>query len=390
MTKPRTYSRTHPWITFTLDYNKFTSKHWLLLGEAQSKCEHVANVPLMPEVAEKFYQLSLIKGAQATTAIEGNTLTQDEVRKRIEGKLKLPPSREYLGQEIDNIVYAINHITDALFEKKTTKMSVRQILKFNSFVLKNLPKSDEMACGQFRNFDVSVGNYMGAPSEDCEYLTGKLCDWLNSDFSFLQNYDLAFGIVKAILGHLYLAWIHPFGDGNGRTARLLEYQILLSVGIPTANAHLLSNHYNKTRTEYYRHLDKACKEPDGAYQFIEYALQGFVDGLREQIDMIKDQQLQVHWINYIHDFFREKTGQANDRRKHLLIDLSGKSDFVPVDSILQLSPRIAVEYSRKTPKTLSRDLKYLENQGLIVRKEDSVRGRREIILAFRSPAVKRE
>lgn len=390
MTKPRTYSRTHPWITFTLNYEKFIYKHWLLLGEAQSKCEHVANVPLMPGVAEEFYKLSLIKGALATTAIEGNTLTQEEVRKRIEGKLKLPPSREYLGQEIDNIVNACNNITDTLFEKKITKLSIEQILEFNAFVLKDLPMSEEIVSGQFRNFDVSVGNYLGAPSEDCEYLTSSLCEWLNNDFSILPNYEIAFGIVKAILAHLYIAWIHPFGDGNGRTARLLEFQILLSAGIPTANAHLLSNHYNKTRTEYYRHLDKACKTTDGVYQFVEYALQGFVDGLREQIDMIKDQQLQVHWINYIHDYFREKKGQVNDRRKHLLIDLSYKPGFVPIDSILELSPRVAVEYAKKTPKTVSRDLKYLESLGLIVRELDGVRSKREIILAFRSPAVKRE
>jgi Fic family protein len=59
-------------------------------------------------------------------------------------------------------------------------------------------------------------------------------------------------LMKAILTHLYIAWIHPFGDGNGRTARLAELQILLAAGMPMPASHLLSNHYNTTRTDLYR------------------------------------------------------------------------------------------------------------------------------------------
>ena len=61
-------------------------------------------------------------------------------------------------------------------------------------------------------------------------------------------------ILSAILAHLYLAWIHPFGDGNGRSARLLEFGVLLTGRVPTVAAHLLANFYNDTRSEYYRQL----------------------------------------------------------------------------------------------------------------------------------------
>lgn len=65
-------------------------------------------------------------------------------------------------------------------------------------------------------------------------------------------------ILKAIAAHLYLAWIHPF-DGNGRTARLMELRLLLAAGVTTPATHLLSNHYNLTRGEYYRQLDAASR-----------------------------------------------------------------------------------------------------------------------------------
>jgi hypothetical protein len=48
------------------------------------------------------HKLFLAKGALATTAIEGNTLSEQEVLGHIERRLKLPPSKEYLGQEIDH------------------------------------------------------------------------------------------------------------------------------------------------------------------------------------------------------------------------------------------------------------------------------------------------
>jgi hypothetical protein len=50
------------------------------------------------------YKIYLAKGVQATTAIEGNTLSEGQVRQKIDGKLDLPPSKQYLGQEIENII----------------------------------------------------------------------------------------------------------------------------------------------------------------------------------------------------------------------------------------------------------------------------------------------
>ena len=52
----RSYLESHPWITFeATDINDLGAKTWMLLGEARSKCEHLAGVPLPPEVAKNFY-----------------------------------------------------------------------------------------------------------------------------------------------------------------------------------------------------------------------------------------------------------------------------------------------------------------------------------------------
>ena len=104
---------------------------------------------------------------------------------------------------------------------------------------------------------------------------------------------MAEGILKATLAHLYIAWIHPYGDGNGRTARLVEFMLLARAGIPFPSAHLMSSHFNLTRNRYYRELDRSSRvsgrgggnDRGDAFGFVEDAVQGFVDGLADQMPL---------------------------------------------------------------------------------------------------------
>jgi Fic family protein len=384
----RTYERTHPWITFSLDLGKAPSRLWLLIGQAQAKCHALAGVPLKPAVAAHLYRVFLAKGVLATTAIEGNTLTEEEVLKRIEGKLELPPSREYLGQEIDNIVEACNTIADRILDGEGMPLTIDTLKEFNRLALRDLPLSEEVIPGVIRSHEVVVGTYKGAPPEDCDLLTHRLCKWLAAGFSPPAGYEIGFGILRAIMAHLYLAWIHPFGDGNGRTARLAEFEILLSLGVPATVAHLLSNHYNRTRTEYYRHLDLSHKSGGEVFPFLLYALQGFVDGLDEQIEYVRGQQLHVHWTDYVHEMFRDKGSPADTRRRSLVVDLSGHIDPVPIAEVRRISPRMAEAYATKGDKTLSRDINKLLEMGLIEKTTAGIRAKKEIMYAFLPPIAR--
>jgi Fic family protein len=356
---------------------------WLLLGEAASKCEHIAGVPLRPSVAQSLHQLYLAKGVLATTAIEGNTLTEKEVLARLQGKLKLPPSKEYLGQEVDNIAVACNGIGEGL-RQGDMGLTAERVCEFDRQILEKLTLEEGIVPGQVRTHSVVVGNvYRGAPAEDCNYLLNRLCEWLASaDFAAPEGMDTVYAILKAVVAHLYLAWIHPFGDGNGRTARLVELQILLSAGVPTPAAHLLSNHYNQTRAEYYRQLDRASKSGGEIAPFLEYAARGFVDGLREQLHVIREQEWDVTWRSYVHERFRDHGGINAKRQRDLVLDLSTAREVVPIGKITELTPRLAKIYAGISAKTLQRDLAAAEAMELIERKAEGVRARRELILAF--------
>jgi Fic family protein len=378
----RTYKKTHSWLTFQIDLRLIEYATWISLGEAQSKCAHISGVPLRPAVAQQLHMVYLAKGVLATTAIEGNTLTEAEVIKHLEGKLKLPPSKEYLAKEIDNIIAACDKIATDILIHNEAEISVDLIKNYNKLVLDGLSLNESIVPGQVRNYSVGVGGYRAAPAEDCEYLLQKLCSWLN-EFQIPKNNRITFGILKAIIAHIYFVWIHPFGDGNGRTARLIEFQILLEAGVPTPAAHLLSNFYNQTRTEYYRQLDNTTKMKGNISDFVKYASSGFVDQLKEQLDIIRLQQWDIVWRNYVHEMFRDQTSEAAVRQRRLALDLSFSTDeSIRISKIPEISTRMATAYAKKTRKTMVRDINKLINMGLMERTKEGVRAKREIILAF--------
>ncbi|HEX6790178.1 MAG TPA: Fic family protein [Candidatus Krumholzibacteria bacterium] len=339
-------------------------------------------MPLSPHVSEHFHRLYLIKGALASTAIEGNTLTEEEVSKHLDKKLDLPKSKEYLAREVDNILNACKKIGEEVLRGDNLDLTTSRIKQLNRLVLDGVPVEEGVSPGEIREGSVTVGRYLGAPAQDCDYLLNRLCDLLKDIQQRNELGPIPTAIVSAIIAHLYLAWIHPFGDGNGRTARLMEFQILLGSGVPTPVAHLLSNHYNQTRVEYARQLDQASRSGGDIIPFVTYAAQGLVDGLHEQVDLIHAHQLTVAWRDLVHFRFRDKDSPRHTRQRYLVLDLGQQGKPVPIVDIPKLTPRLAKAYATRSLRTLIRDVADVEKMGLIQSTPDGIRARYEIMSIF--------
>lgn len=374
----RRYETTHPFLTFDFDSRELSSTDWLRLGEAASKCEHLARAPLRPNVAAALHSLFLVKGIAATTAIEGNTLNEQEVRGVIEGTLKLPPSRAYLGREVQNVLRACD---DAIL-RGSPVLTVGELLSHHRVILEGLEGAPEVTPGELRRHVVGVGRYRAPDPEDVPLLVERLIGWLNRLAREATEEAVSQAVLRAILAHLYIAWIHPFGDGNGRTARLLELRILFHAGVPTPAAHLLSNHYNATRADYYRRLDEASRT-GRAIGFVRYALQGFVDRLREQVSMVQEDQLRMAWESHVYRTLAPARGPGAERMRRVAVELGRRGETVNRSEIARLSIELAHAYGGKTDKSLSRDLNGLSRLGLV---ESPSRGhwraRTELVLGF--------
>jgi Fic family protein len=386
---PRRYEETHPWISFkATDINKLGPKFWMLVGEARSKCHHLAGTPLRPDIAEAFWRVTLVKGARATTAIEGNTLTEEEVEGILKGTYRAPESRQYQEQEVRNMLDALMELDSEVMEGRSEPLSIARICEFNGRVLKGLEVAQGVSPGVIRDHSVVVARYRGAPWEDCDYLVRRLCGWLDGpDFVHKdEEFQFALLLARAVIAHLYLAWIHPFGDGNGRAARLVEFLVLARSGrVPLPAAHLLSNHYNLTRDRYYTELDKASRSGGDIASFLQYAIQGFVDGIRDEIDRIREQHLHVSWINYVYDAMTTvPPGKTCERQRALVLALlSGEP--VKRNQLTNLNPELARMYAVAGERTLARDLNRLVTMKLIRRTPGGYVANTVVLAAFLPP-----
>ncbi len=392
MTDDREYRRTHPWISFRHHLERADPLHWSLLGEAAARCDHVAHAVLPPAGARELHRLYLIKGARATTAIEGNTLSEEQIAAQLEGQLELPLSQEYLKREVDNVLRAVHDIFAEIMSGEPPALTPDWIAGANRRLLAGLEEHLEegVVPGEIPAHPVGVLRYRGAPRRDCALLLDRLCAWLEGDGWPVrpdrQEDRIASAILRAVFVHLYIAWIHPYGDGNGRTARLAEFMILAREGVPSPCAHLLSNHYNLTRAEYYRQLDRSSRANSGRGDplgFLLYSLQGFVDGLREQSEFIAGIQLKLAWEHFVYGEFQGiPSSPAMRRRREVTLVLGRVSAPVRKRAIPDLSPDLARLYAKKTSKTLTRDMNWLVNREFLEKGEDGYRAKVESMRAF--------
>lgn len=365
MPDTRAYEQSHPWITFQLDLKNASPGFWMLLGEARSKCDHIKYVPLSLDTAKALHNVYFAKGVNATTAIEGNSLSEEQVRERLEGELELPVSKEYLGIEIDNMVGAYNRIIRAVESGEDVRLCADTLKQLNKEILNGLKVDDHVVPGEYREVSVAAGSYVGAPWQDVAYLVDEMCSWMDTIQPPDEQQRAPYAFIKAVLAHIYIEWIHPFGDGNGRLGRLVEFLVLISHGVPLPAAHVLTSHYNDTRMEYYRQLTTASRNGGDLREFLHYAAQGFVDGLTGAIKHLHTQQEQLMWTALVDEAFVGKHSPAAHRQRLLAIELGRAREPVTRGDIWRMGASLAEAYAGKTSKTMSRDINRLAKLGFV-------------------------
>lgn len=169
--------------------------------------------------------------------------------------------------------------------------------------------------------------------------------------------------------------------GNGRTGRLIEFEILLGAGVPFPAAHLLSNHYNATRAEYYRQLNTTSRSGGDLVSFLEYAAQGFVDGLRATIQQVQAEQMDVMWENHVHQVL-PGSSPTQHRRRTVVLALSREANPIRRSQLATFAPDVAAAYAGKGSKTVTRDLNESRKHVLVRAEGGGYVAARDQMLAF--------
>lgn len=179
-----------------------------------------------------------------TNAIEGSTVTEEEVKKILTEKPKTEDPEEIETLGVANAVGYIQNTKEDL--------SLNLLLKLHKFCFEG---SKDFA-GKFRNVNVVVKNskgqilHAGVPKEELNEYLKDLILW------YKENKNNFKPLILASILHNQFEHIHPFQDGNGRVGRLLLNYILLRNNYPPINIKL------EDRQEYYKSLQEYSRHDD--------------------------------------------------------------------------------------------------------------------------------
>jgi Fic family protein len=345
------------------------------LAEAKTLARAIKDIPLAPGARTRFDALNVMRWARGTTGIEGSELTEDEVMAVLaaEEGSGLPPGppQEHerpgiLGvpgiRGVRNAADLMDFVETAIAIDPSASLNEDLIRDFHRRLTSGVRHQGNVP-GHYRSHPVTTLSYRPPDhSSEIRSLMREFIDWFNGGPP--KDWD---PIVQALVAHFYVMSIHPFGDGNGRTARAVESFLLCKTGVSVRRFCSLANFYYQNRAEYAETLDRVRFEtaPD-LTPFVRFAVYGLVSELG---NVHRDVMEEVRLISY-RDHARElieKAGKLGSPVGNRLLGfiLMRQNRPVSLKEVRRGLHPISRLYKDVGLKTLSRDVKLLIDLHLV-------------------------
>ena len=353
---------------------------WLLLGEVCAVLREVQETALTPQEAAEVEEKYLLRCVQAIVSANGNTLTEKEIsdiKLRAERGLWEGTPRE---REIWNTIQACHGLTRATRQLSVPKYDTDYLGRINAAVLDGLSLPDGEEAGSVRRGEVEG---IGLPAEKCRFALECYCSWVGSDTFAAENAGMQrmVDILRALMARVYLLRIHPYPDGNARTARLAELFLLMRSGIPAPAAFLLGAHSSTPACNRFVQELASLETAVWDTYFIQ-ALEGWSTALRGLLADLREYRLCAAWRLHVEEYFRNSpTEKTGTRRRDLLLSLPPET--TPITAFSDIPQAVFYgHYRHKNLRTLSRDLAELVQCGLLEQTREGYRPRRERMLPW--------
>ena len=245
----------------TMDWKKVSLEYEFMnyVSKLNKKKQHLDTFRPIPSYILNTIKDNLnIEWTYNSNNIEGNTLTLLETRMVLEEGITVKGKSLREHFEVVNHQEAIEYVE--FLAKPGYKITEKDILEIHSLVLNKIEKD---FAGRLRTAGVRItgANFIPPNAYKVPELLTELLDWTSED-------NIAHFIAKVCVFHHRFVWIHPFFDGNGRTARLLTNLLLMKEGFPPAI--ILS----ADRKRYYEALNLAN---EGNYSKLMYLIAQALD-----------------------------------------------------------------------------------------------------------------
>ena len=317
---------------------KYTDHVIGLLTRIAAAREVILSAPLIPRWEISLRRDAIIRSAHSSTSIEGNNLSLEQVSDLAAGRKIMAQRKD--KEEVLNYIRVLENL-DVLPQKgeitETVIKKIQKMLTVNAI-------EDPLDCGVYRserNKYVVVGNQLTGEisfrppaNEDLSGLMADYMQWLNSDEA--RKLD---PVVMAGIAHYEFVRIHPFVDGNGRTARVIAALILRIRGFDTKQFFCLDDYYDMDRSEYYKALRTVNPQRRDMTHWLEY----FVEGVAVSIDAVRERvaRLSVERVR------TKKKGQITltERQMRIVesINKNGKVNINDIAGMFKISRQAALK-----------------------------------------------
>lgn len=247
----------NPPYTITPKILALVSQIQSLLGESKHLIIKKPSIKLRKE--------NKIKTIHHSLAIEGNSLTEEQISSLIEGKKVIGPKNHII--EVKNAIKLYEKLNDLDPFNENDFLMAHKILM--SGLIEKPGTYRRQAVGIFKNGQVSR---MAPPAKLVSKLMGQL-------FIFLKKNQEVLPLIKACIFHYELELIHPFEDGNGRMGRLWQHVILMRVS-PIFEYLPIESLIHKNQKKYYQALEKSDLKGEST-DFVEFSLELIMNSLKD-------------------------------------------------------------------------------------------------------------
>lgn len=256
---------------------------------------------------------ALIDEAFNSSVIEGAFSTKRRTKEMIEKHLK--PSNKSEIMILNNyqaLLYIMEHLDEPISEN--TILSIYKILTQDTLVEDDIVEKYRTDAVYVWDTKTSKITYTAPPHEKVQELMNSLLKFINSN----NNYH---PIIKACIVHFYFVYIHPFFDGNGRTARAISYMYLLQNSYKFFKFFSISSVINEEKNRYYDAIENAEIYDSDLTYFIKY----YSSMIVRSISKIKNNFKKEFGRRLIKDTL-DKSGIILDKRQNKIIN-----HFITID-----------------------------------------------------------
>lgn len=316
-------------------------------------------LPIVPALDSKIKREAQVRIVFNSLVLDGNRLEEDEVRDLLDG-------REVIGLQKDiqevlnyrNTLIFIGQIVKTIGIGKPYILTIETVSELQKLLTINcLP---EEYCGTLRTRQIVVREahtgkitYTPPPGVEVPYLLEDLVNWINSE----EIKDLH-PIVKAAVVHYEIMRIHPFFDGNGRTARSLALLLLYLDGYDFGSYFCLEDYYSRQIHEYYRILQDVSNQEVLDIDELDLTswLEFFVLGAADEFQKLTDKVTRISSESQVKDKLGAKV-ELNERQM-LIMEYLHRHKSMQNRDFRKIFPDFSDD-------TVLRELKFLKQKGLV-------------------------